>query len=670
MKVETERQSAGSEQASGFRGDIQGMRALAVMVVVLYHAGVPGVTGGFVGVDVFFVISGFLITLHLAKELGTTGGVALLPFYARRIRRLLPAAWLVIIVSLVAARLFAWPLQQAEVAKGALTSSSYLINVWLAFTQTDYLAGETPNLFQHYWSLAVEEQFYLVWPLLLVLSIKVWPRRGLAMVPALVVAASFALGVYLTGVAQPWSFFSLPTRLWELGSGGLVAILLYQGWLVRVRRLAGVILAGSGLTMILVVVFSYTHDTTFPGLAAVVPVLGAALLIAGGASANPVSGFLSWAPFQYVGRISYALYLWHWPILVIPQLRGIELSPFQIAASCLLAAALADATERWVERPTRFWSGWVRPRRSVVLAMAGTAVCIVLAGASLLIAPKIQHGPPVAKTTSTQVAQTSGTNRLPSNVSPDLRAVSASIPDSYGTGCHVGVGGSAVPEGCIYGGEGPRVALFGDSHGAQFQPALAQLADNGDLSLLTATKSACPSVGIPVSYRGRDYDACKAYRKDALGKIADFDADFVVVSNSYFTDAGGARTDKAVWRKALNELADAVEPARVVLVTDGPRFQGISPAECASGHSMDLAQCQGTSDDFNLGLERTETRWAESREGADVVNLRQILCGPGGGCPVVKGNTFVYRDTHHLTTQFAELLAPTFKKHIDQPRES
>lgn len=654
--------------AAGFRGDIQGMRALAVLVVVLYHAGVPGVTGGFVGVDVFFVISGFLITLHLAKELQATDGVALLPFYARRIRRLLPAAWLVIIVSLIAARLFALPLQQADVANGALTSSSYLINVWLAVTQTDYLAGETPNLFQHYWSLAVEEQFYLVWPLLLVLSVKLWPRRGLIVVPVVVVAISLALSVYLTGVAQPWSFFGLPTRLWELGAGGLVAILLHQGRLGGVRPRTGVILAGSGLATIVIATFTYAHDTTFPGVGAIPPVLGAVLLIAGGVTSNPVSGFLSWQPFQYVGRISYSLYLWHWPILVLPQLRGVELGPLWTAASCLLAVMLADATERWVERPARFWGGWLRPRRSIAIAVGGTAVCVLLAGASLVIRPKIHHGPAVAETQSTRVAQVGGTNQLPRNVSPDLRAVSASIPDSYDTGCHVGVAGRSVPEKCVSSRPGQRVALFGDSHGAQLQPALERLADSGGISLLTATKSACPSVDIPVSYRGSDYDACNAYREDALEKIADFEAEVVVVSNSYFTDSGGARTDTGKWRQELTDLADAVAPARVVVVTDGPRFQGISPAECASGHPLDLAECQGTSDDFNLGLERAETRWAESREDAKVVNLRKILCDSDGSCPVVKGNTFVYRDTHHLTTQFAELLAPTMKKNIDGSR--
>jgi peptidoglycan/LPS O-acetylase OafA/YrhL len=197
-----------------FRPDIAGLRAIAVGIVVLFHAGAPWLPGGYVGVDVFFVISGFLMTDLLMKKIDQTGRVRLLAFYARRIRRLLPAAAVVLVASIVAAKVLLQPLELPDIAKAAAATELYVVNIWLAVTGTDYLASEAQSPLQHYWSLALEEQFYLFWPLflLLVCALRYRRRVGLAWSVAAVCAISLALCVWLTSVSQPWAFFSLPTR--------------------------------------------------------------------------------------------------------------------------------------------------------------------------------------------------------------------------------------------------------------------------------------------------------------------------------------------------------------------------------------------------------------------------------------------------------------------------
>ncbi|MEI7717461.1 MAG: acyltransferase, partial [Mycobacterium sp.] len=316
-----------ARQSSNFRPDIEGLRAVAVAAVVLFHANIPGITGGYVGVDVFFVISGFLITGMLWREARTAGTVSLSRFYGARARRLLPASATVGIVTMVASALLLPPLQVKTVSIDAITSALYLSNYWFVTTGINYFNKDSlaiPSPFQHYWSLGVEEQFYLVWPILIISTAWIIRRlrrqstrseapaseRPYLAVLVIVAVISFALSLVITYVLPPVAYFSLPTRAWQLATGGLVAFTA-----VHWRRLPAIMsaaLSWTGLGLIVLACFGLGSTTHYPGVAALLPTLGAALVIGAGCTETPQGcrRVLELPPMGALGRVSYSLSLW------------------------------------------------------------------------------------------------------------------------------------------------------------------------------------------------------------------------------------------------------------------------------------------------------------------------------------------------------------------------
>jgi peptidoglycan/LPS O-acetylase OafA/YrhL len=404
----------------GFRADVQGLRAIAIVSVVLYHVRASLLPGGYVGVDVFFVISGYLITGLLWDELQATGKVGFAAFYARRARRLLPMAMLVVVFTMVASAALLPPLEVRSVWKDGLATATYWANYRFAALKTNYLSSSGPvSPFLQYWSLGVEEQFYLLWPMLLVVASRMVnrghtgrhlapSRAKVAAVLAVVAAASFTFCLWLTHADEPWAFFSLPSRAWELALGGLVA--LGAPGLRRLPKVLSATVGWAGLALIAGAEFAFGSSTPFPGTAALAPVLGAAAVIAGGLQRvgwGPVV-LLGRSPMQLGGDISYSWYLWHWPLLVLaPYFTGRAL-PVTLA----LALGAASGLVAWVshvvvEEPARRWA-WLRrqPLRSLsagaCLGAAGAASCLVAAVAL----PSLQgHGlarvaaPPTAPVT-------------------------------------------------------------------------------------------------------------------------------------------------------------------------------------------------------------------------------------------------------------------------------
>jgi peptidoglycan/LPS O-acetylase OafA/YrhL len=367
-----------------FRSDIEGLRAVAVLLVVLFHAGL-GFSGGLVGVDVFFVLSGFLITGLLLRELDATGTISLARFYARRVRRLLPAAILVLLVTLLLSIAFLPPLLLPGVAGDVAAAAAYVSNVGFAIQATDYFAaGQAPSPVLHFWSLGVEEQFYLFWPALLLLVAGGARGRGyrVAITVMAVAGVSFALSLWLTQTNQPWAFFSLPTRAWELGLGAILAV---TGTRLRATPKPLAAAAGwAGMALILLAGLAINQATPFPGTAALLPTVGAALVVVGGARATrrgPAHLLATRVP-RFLGRISYSLYLWHWPLLVIPAAAaGADPPPVARLALVGFAIVLAWVTQSIVEDPLRHGALiGTRPRRN--LALAG-AVAVLVGSVSL-----------------------------------------------------------------------------------------------------------------------------------------------------------------------------------------------------------------------------------------------------------------------------------------------
>lgn len=644
-----------------FRPDIQGLRAIAVVAVVLNHAGIPGVSGGYVGVDVFFVISGFLISTHLVTGLEREGRIRFAAFYARRTRRILPASLLVLALSIVGAMIWVPPLLRADTLRDAIATALYVPNYAFAVQGTDYLAqSTTPSLFQHYWSLGVEEQFYLAWPALLAV---VWlvgrrSRRALAIVLIAVVVSSLACELVLTWTSQPWAFFSLWSRAWELGLGGLVALVLRARPRVLPPAVAAV--AGwAGLAGILVAVVGYSDTTVFPGIAAVLPVAATALVILAGATPTR-SGpqlLLGTRPLQLLGLISYSLYLVHWPLLQLPQAAVGSQNPLPLWATAGLAVAavpVAYLLYRFVEDPARRAPllARARPRRSFLSAGAGAAVAAGLAVVAIAItaAVPLDAGRAVPRTAPTDPPV--ATPIVASNLTPSLRGAADDNPATYAEGCEVSYE-SAVPRPCVDGSGGRTIVLFGDSHAAEWYPALQAIAAQQGDTLVTQTKSACASIDIAQTWQGVPYTSCDAWRDAVIDRLRAHPPDLVVIAD--YTASPGGRDPAGAWQRGMESTIRTLAAfTRVALIADTPDLRD-SPGVCLSAHLGDTASCTKPA---SLALDapgRTGTAAAAAATGTPLIDLTGYFCTDA--CPPIIGNVLVYRDSHHMTATFSASLA-------------
>lgn len=644
--------------SAGFRADIQGLRAVAVVAVLLYHADVPGVGGGYVGVDIFFVISGFLITGHLLTRLARDGRVDLADFYAKRARRILPASFVVLALSVVGALLWFPPVLVRHVWAGAVATALYVPNLLFAVQGTNYLAETTPSLFQHYWSLGIEEQFYLLWPLALALAWRYVGRRRLLGLVALAVAASFAAGVVLTSRNQPWAFFSLPTRAWELGAGALVAVALAQGRSVRHPVVAAAV-GWAGLAALLGSVVLFDGDVPFPGVHAAVPVAGTAAVVLAGAARAPggPGRVLSLRPLVAVGTVSYSLYLVHWPALLLPQgAVGFE-HPLPLGVKVALVVVcvpLAWLLHRYVETPGRTTPLLVAapPRRTLWWAAVGSAAAVALATG----AAAVEMSRPLSTATVAAPHPPSdpprGTPVVPSNMVPSLRAAPDDQPVVYADGCHLS-SASTTPADCRYGTAAHTILLFGDSHAAQWFPALLGFATSHGYALESHTKSACPSLTAPTTRNGVPYTQCEVWRDAVVAEVERSRPDLVVLANYAEVDLGGpAATREARWRDALGATLDRID-VPVVVLQDTPHFVS-NPSNCLSAHLDDALRCAAPAAEAIDDEVADAVADASAARDVPVVDLDGYLCDEV--CPVVIGDTLVYRDEHHLTATYAEAL--------------
>ena len=698
--------SAGRRKPAGrlraFRPDIEGLRALAVLVVVGYHAGIPGLSGGFVGVDVFFVISGFLITRQLLGELAGTGLLNVLRFWARRIRRLMPAAALVTIVTVLAGWALFDPLRFRRLTVDAIYTAGYAANWHLASAGTDYLtATQEPSALQHYWSLAVEEQYYLLWPLIL-LAIAAATRRaapGLRMRAVTVVlgvgtAASFAVCAWQTQASQPWAYFGLHARAWELGVGGLLAVAAQQ--LSRLRGPAAAALSWLGVVCVLGAVISFDADTVFPGLAATLPVLGAALIIAGGCAAPLVGAelLLGRSLPQLLGGLSYGWYLWHWPaMLLAPAVVGHALDLRHRILVCFIALGLAALSYALIEHPIRRirWPE-VRPARFVGVggalsgAVAGVAIGALLlwsapvgSGASVQAAdlsPASAPGnatPSVAARVDAALLDGLATNSVPANLTPALASATTTVPKAQLDGCHASFGAVTPQTSCVYGDRAANrtIVLFGDSHALQWFPALDRIARAAHYQLVSLTKSSCTPFTLTIYNEtlNRPYSECDTWRSRAILAIGQLHPSLVVVSSltgvlDHGLDGGGAAFDRTWADGARETVTELRRTGSRIDVIDDTTNPGGSVPECLAVHLNDASACNyyRAGGLFPPGRRAAQAA-AVTAAGATDINPTGWLC-PSGRCPVVVGNLLVFRDEQHLSTAYVSWLATPLRERL------
>ena len=670
--------------ASTFRPDIEGLRAVAVVLVVLGHAGVPGLAGGYVGVDVFFVLSGFLITSLLLREVERTGRVSVPRFYARRAVRLLPAAVLVLLATLAGARLFLPSVRLGDHARDALAAAGYVANLRFAVEGTDYLnADRPPSPFQHFWSLAVEEQFYLVWPLLvLAAAYLARRRRPLAAVLTVLVVVSFTLSVTETARSAPWAYFGPHTRAWELGAGALLA--LAAGRLARLPHAARAVLGWLGLAAILAAAVRYDDATPYPGWHAAVPVAGTvALLVARGAGAGRMLGR---RPMQAVGKLSYGWYLWHWPVLMIgPAALGLPGTLPQKLVLCLAALGLAWVSYRWVENPVRHHAALRRgARRGLVLGVALSAT-VAAAVAVVLLLP---HGVPVgarkadlrtaldrtadpAAVLARDITASHAQRELPANLTPPLSRAARDKPRLWSDGCHADLHAATAPDGCVYGDPAgtTTVVLFGDSHAGHWFPALERIALRQRWRLVSLSKSSCSAADLPIHHDTlkREYTECTSFRRSALDRIERLRPALVVVGSSFNYDPIRPAPDlTGQWRAAWDRTFDRLDRsgARVVAIADTPYMGGSVPeclAEPASG--ANIGRCTRTLRSSLRGPAQRRAFLAYAGSGrAHIIDPTAWFCDDR--CPTVVGNVLVYRDSNHMTTAYSAALAPLLEREL------
>jgi peptidoglycan/LPS O-acetylase OafA/YrhL len=683
------------------RADVQGLRAIAVLTVIAAHAGVPFLPGGYVGVDVFFVISGFLISQLLFREVESRGGLSIRDFYARRARRILPAATVVTVATLVVSLWWLSVVDALEVVTDALWASVFAANIRFASVDTDYFAQEAaPSPLQHYWSLAVEEQFYLAWPLILLACVWLANRRGGRPLPRLAVfwllvgigLTSFAYGVVLTSANPAAAYFSTPARAWELAVGAVTALVarrVASGLDATARGLV----AATGLGAIAVACVEHGAGTAFPGWAAVGPVVGTALLLLAGAGGHdreplPIRA-LSVRPMRIVGDWSYSLYLWHWPLLVIPEVRlgrdlGVPLTVLMVG----LTFALAALTYRFVETPFRNPVRMPRPRAlSLYPATVGVVIvtclaastyghwkvggfgdrpAITLSNSGVADAEEpIEEDPTVALVQASVTAADNGM-AIPSDLSPDLLSLRDDTPDvgecDYDE--HVRI---LCPRGDTSADR--TIVVLGNSHAAMWIPAFDRIAEREGYRAYYLVKPNCTAALVEVGDLDNNHepwDECSSFREWALDRVADLQPDLVVASSSrpnpvVYDDTGTAyRNDEPTYdelvRDGWADLFQRLEPLaqRTVLIRDVPKSKD-EPGPCMTTGSPHLGDCafrpvSSLEADSDLPVE------VARETGTAFVNPIAWVCWQDH-CPAVIGDTIPYRDRGHLSATYAESLA-------------
>ncbi|SDU86163.1 Peptidoglycan/LPS O-acetylase OafA/YrhL, contains acyltransferase and SGNH-hydrolase domains [Jiangella alkaliphila] len=663
-----------------FRGDIQGLRAVAVLSVLGFHAGVPFLAGGYVGVDVFFVISGFLITGLIHREIEQTGRLGLGRFWARRARRLLPAT-AVVLGAVAAMTIAVLPVTRwASTAWDIGASALYVVNWRLAGQSVDYLANDAPSPVQHFWSLAVEEQFYLVWPVLLVLLAWVRRRRGWRL-DAVMLAGIAAIGLpslawslWFTEANPGQAYFVSTTRLWELAAGAALAVVAHRldrlpGWAAHVLGLAGLVAIGYAAVR-------FDAATPFPGSAALVPVLGAAaVIVAGGAGRRSASArLLGVAPMRGVGTLSYSLYLWHWPLLVgAAVLWGGDDGTLTTAAGlAVVVFSLVPAwlTYRLVEAPVHHAGVFARrPSWAGVLGVACTAAGVA---AALVVALAI---PRPVYTGNTDAPGAAALSDDPGS-DPDGRpadAVDSMVPDVLaapddmamldGELCISDIDGTEL-ESCTFGPPDAAVtiAVVGDSKMHQWLPALERVAAERGWRLVTYLKSTCPLTTVDVAYDGEPNEWCAEYNDARLDRLRTDDSiDYVLTSQVAGYAAGDEPEVVRAERMAtdLSGVWSGLEAAGrdVVVMLDNPNPQG-DVMECVATHPEDLRECAfPRADGVRASGAPPQQEALDGLDGVGAVDLRDFIC-PGDQCPAVIGETLVYRRGSHLTATYVESLTP------------
>ncbi|MGH3458866.1 acyltransferase family protein [Aeromicrobium sp.] len=659
------------------RLDIEGLRAIAIGTVLAFHAGLPWVGGGFIGVDVFFVLSGFLITDLLVREVTQSGRVRLGRFWARRARRLLPASAVVLAFSVLVTWIWL-PLTQRSVFGGDIVSSAlYVVNWRLADRSVDYQAEDVvASPVQHFWSLAVEEQFYVIWPLLILAVAVIFARRrvlGALLALTTITLVSFAYSVQQAESSPDTAFFVSTTRIWELGVGALLALAATH--VARAPRALRVAVGWVGLAAIVWAALQFEATTSWPGWPALLPVLGAAGVIASGIgpSAAGPARLLSLWPMVWVGGLSYSLYLWHWPILVAGEAAIDDFRIRHGVALTLIAFVPAWLSRRYVEDPIRFGPRFRPTRRALGLGAALTATGVVIglslsastaltdtvkeASAQEALGARAIDDPARGDFVWSSLEQVDRMVPLPADASEDVPAYTER------DGCRVTFDESE-PKLCTFGDATADrvVVLVGSSKIAQWQGGFDAIAKREGWKLVQMFKFGCDFTDAMLVRKDQRWTPCRDWGRAALKQILRLDPGLVITTAQKKTALPDDRSDptdltRPAMVDGLASYWDTITDAGIPMATllDNPEpSPAVSPVyECVAQNQDDLRRCVF---DRGKGFVKsggpTQLAAAEKVPAVEVMDMADVICPDGPRCAPVIGNVLVYRQGTHITNTF------------------
>lgn len=681
----------------GFRSDIQGLRAIAVGIVVLYHFWGHYLPGGFVGVDVFFVISGFLITSHLiSKPPKNLADVA--RFWMRRVKRLLPASFLVIFCSVLGIWLFAPQTVWQDWGLQALAATFYFQNWFLALTKVDYLAeGDAPSPFQHFWSLSAEEQFYFVWPILLGLLVLValkYKKRSQRIVLAgitLVFVLSIAYSLYATATDPGAAYFSTFTRVWEFSAGGLVAALGTQAHAAK-NDIVSLVGSWGGVFAVVFSAFAFSGDMPFPGYIAIIPVFGTALiLLTNSTHKYSPNIFLHTKVLQFFGDNSYALYLWHWPLLILMPFMVEEFKWPQKFVALALTLILAVLTQKLVEVRFRKYIDTSKLLSAPRFLAAGSLILALFAGAFYMASVHVVNEAKDVDKALAEVQEDVGKDCFGASalsdscdkpaaaetseeqIAPQPVVGKTDKPVLYKDDCFASQTTGFVDRPvCSYGEGKIKVALVGNSHAGQWFPALDVLAKEHGWKIDTYLANRCAIMGEEQKFDSQEsVKGCTELGAWATKAIEDTDYDLVITSNRQSVPLSGHTMESSekpamqAYEKLMKKWADTGAKVTVIHDTAWPAATMENVPDCVATNSEDLSKCSGKAEDWIPKDPQFDAVKAINDPNIASVDMNDQLCEEGR-CYTVIGGILAYWDHSHLSATYAETLSKTLGSRIEK----
>jgi peptidoglycan/LPS O-acetylase OafA/YrhL len=634
-----------------FRADIEGLRAVAILLVVCAHANVPWLEGGFIGVDVFFVLSGYLITGLLVREFEGSGRINLAAFYARRLQRLLPGLLLVVLCTALAAMVLLAPFEQIPQAWAGGAAATWTSNFHFALSKLDYFGPTADtNLFLHTWSLGLEEQFYLLWPALMLFLLGAWrwqgghrdfPRLQHGMWATVVLC--LLLSLLLTYASPQLGFYMVVSRGWQFALGALVFLHFDRNGISAIPPRFAVTIGWIGLVAILASAMIVDSHTPYPGYWAIMPSMGTAIVLYAGttkAGSRGVGQILAIRPLQDVGQISYAWYLWHWPVLLLGATVLDAHNPWHVAILVLISVALAALSYQLIESPLRRLQALRdRPRATLAGGLVLMAVALMGAFAWNGLAIRWAQGPDQVR----------------------FAEVGDDMPIIYGMKCDDWYRSARVLA-CVFGQrDAPHTAiLMGDSIAGQWFPAVAMHFKHPGWRVIVLTKSSCPMVDKPIFYEriGREYIECEQWRNAAIRSLESLRPDIILLSSD--PDYAYSAQD---WTTGTTRVLDAIAPASnsIGILLPTPVLPFNSAACLARQHwrqrTLKVSKpCEAPSTNARLNRVRAALVAAAKHSGARVLDLSAVIC-PNGRCDAERDGLIIYRDSRHLTATYTETLA-------------